>query len=121
MTGKVEPDTTRITRDDRREFEQLIAQGRDLRIGQRCTFERQHSPSLDQGVGQCRQQEAELVGIEVLATGAGGKQTQLRLLDAVLGFTTLAVEDTVSLDRIALSQFDVGHHKARVVALLIKL
>jgi hypothetical protein len=45
----------------------------------------------------------------------------LRLLDAVLGFTTLAVEDTVSLDRIALSQFDVGHHKARVVALLIKL
>jgi hypothetical protein len=30
VTGKVEPDTTRITRDDRREFEQLIAQGRDL-------------------------------------------------------------------------------------------
>jgi hypothetical protein len=32
-TGRVEPDTTRITRDDRREFEQLIAQGMNLRIG----------------------------------------------------------------------------------------
>jgi hypothetical protein len=92
MARQIKPDTARVPSDDRGKLQQLISQGMNLRIRQGRVLERQRPQPLHQGIGQCREQNAELVGIEILAAGAGGKQTQLRFLDAILCFTARAVE-----------------------------
>jgi hypothetical protein len=121
VARQVEPDTARILGDDGSKFQQLIPQGRDLRIRQRRVFERQGPQPLHQGVGQCREQNAELVGIEVLATGACCKQPQLRPLDAILCFTACTVELIVQLGCITLGDSDISDHKAWVAAKFIPL
>jgi hypothetical protein len=45
-----------------------------------------------QRVGQSRQQQAQLVALEFVATGAPAEQIELRLLDAVLGLTAGALK-----------------------------
>ena len=55
-------------------------------------LQRQRAQPLHQRVGQCGQQQPELVGDEARATGAGAEQIELGFLDAVLGLAALAVQ-----------------------------
>ena len=60
------------------------------------------------------QQHTQLIALEVVATGARGKQTDLGLLDPVLCLTALAVQGVVEF--LGISR-ELGHHVARVAAL----
>lgn len=54
------------------------------------------------GVGECRPQQAQLIGSEYVATGASPEQVELGLLDAVLGLAAGTVHTLVQSLRAAL-------------------
>ena len=51
--------------------------------------------ALHQCISQRRKHQAQPVGKELVATGAGAEEIELRLLDAVLGLTALAVDTSI--------------------------
>src|SRR5439155_24381773 len=76
------------------ELDQLLAQRPHL--GPRPDGARRlETYFLHQHIGRCREQDAQLVGPEARAAGATDLQSDLELLDAVLGLAALAVDPLV--------------------------
>ena len=84
--------------------------GSPSRVG---VAEREAAQSLKLGVGQARQQDAELVGGHAHSRGACREDVQLLILDAVFHVAAGAVD---AVAQIALAVRQIGHHEARVGA-----
>lgn len=64
-------------------------------LGQFRAGQRDGAQALHQGVGERGEHQAQPVGVELVATGAGAEEIELRFLDAILRLAALAVEFVV--------------------------
>src|SRR6266849_10529560 len=107
---QVQDDPTDRALDPHGELEQPLAQRRDLRRG--TAGARRSAPQLlEEHVRRQREQDAKLVGEELLATGSVHLQPVMQFLEPVLHVPPSAVE---LVDRLRLVR-EVRHHEARVV------
>jgi hypothetical protein len=116
--GQVNDDAANRAYDPPADLEQLESNRADLGGGQFRPGKSHAAKRLYQDVGPGRQQDAELVGQERMATGAVGEQAQLLLLDAILGIAALTIEIVVEVLRVVRQGCD---DKARVLALVAVL
>src|SRR6266481_4992689 len=108
--GHVQNDSSDRALDPHGELEQPLAQRRNLCIS--TGGARRPAPQvLEQHIRRQREQDPELVGPEVLATGPVHLQSMMQFLEPVLDVPAPAVE---LVDRRRLVA-QVGHHEARVV------
>lgn len=90
-TGEEEADAARVAHDDGADLEQTAAQNPDLSAGEFGAGQTDGAQSLQQDVGEAREQQAELIGPPQMATGAIGEQAELTFLDPILHLTAGAV------------------------------
>ena len=74
VVGEIQTDAAGIAGNNGGQFQEFAAQRGHLCAGQRRAWQCQCSQAFDQRIGQCREQDSKLIGIEVVATGARGKQ-----------------------------------------------
>ena len=75
---------------------------------------------LHQGVSECGQEPAKLIGLETLATRARTEQIKLRLFDPILGLAALTIQPVV--ERLiavvaAMTRQEMADDEARVDAM----
>lgn len=124
---QVKDDATGCDADPGCDFDQLQPDRVDAGVRVVRAAEGDPPHPFEQHVGERREQQAELIRREVVATGAVGEQAQLLLLDPILHLATDAVLLVVDrLRRYGGRSFDAGgnvlveqvrHHEPRVLAL----
>jgi hypothetical protein len=117
-TGEEEANAAGVAHDDGAGLEQTAAQNPDLSAGEFSAGQADGAQSLQQDIGERREQQAELVGPPQMATGAIGEQAELTFLDPVLHLAPGTVHRFVERLRLVA---EIGHHEARIGALGIVL
>ena len=118
MAGQQHPHAAGVAHDGRADLEQLGADRGGAGLGQLGALQAKSAQVDHQGVGQRRQQQAQLIGLEAMATRAPAEQIELRFLDPVLGLAACAVPPLVQ--RLGRAR-QIGDDEARVGALLAVL
>src|SRR5487761_2292443 len=116
--GEEEADATGIAHDDGADLEQTAAQDLDLSASEFGAAQADGAQSLQQDIGERREQQAELIGPPQMAAGAIGEQAELTFLDPVLHFSPGAVHRFVERARLVAQ---IGHHEARIGTLSVML
>ena len=109
--GEMQNDAAHGEDHPRGDLEELESNGGDLSTLQFGAGESDTSQVFDEHVGGGGQQQPELIGQELVTTGAVGKEPELLFLDAILHLAARGVPSVVDSLRPIL---EIGHHEARV-------
>src|SRR5690349_12474648 len=99
--AEVDDDPPHAPLDQRADLQELQANRADLRLCQFGAGQAGATQRFNQHVSQRAEQQPELVGHKIVATGAVGKQAKLLLFDAVLDLAASTVRLLVKLLAIA--------------------
>ena len=97
-----------------RDLEELESNCLHLSSAQLRPLKTESSDRFHQDVSGRGEEQAKLVGFEIVAAGAICEETQLLLLDPVFHFAALAVKQIVEVLRVTL---DIGNHESIVRSL----
>ena len=116
-TGEHEHYAPRVLHNRAADLQQATANGGAGGACQSGACERVAFERLHQGVGECGQEPAKLIGLETLATRARTEQIKLRFLDPILGLTALTIQPVLERGCAVVTHQEIADDEARVDAL----